>query len=495
MTIHHSNTAFSNWMLQNGLQSSDVQGNWLDSQINCFDNLLRENFSKNIQDFGQNILNYVCQLTSACHGVFYIKPELEDVLKAIAGYSCKIKTNQENIFEMGEGLVGQVACSQKELYFEDLENYHCFKEIASIKVKIASLFFLPLVFNNHIYGVLELAYFHNLDSDYQNLMVRISKNISIMMESILNHSNTEQLLCITQKQKNLLNEREEELKQNLEEITAIHEVLQNQNEEVNKAYSKLAKSNAHILESIRYAKRIQEAILPSDRKLKNAWDAYYVIYQPKDIVSGDFYWYLETKHKKFVGVIDCTGHGVPGAFMSMIAHTLLNQIVMENEVHQPNLILNLLHQKVQETIRHDASKSKDGMDLMLCSVEETPENTLKVSFAGAKCNLYYTHQNQLYFIKGDRKSIGESTLQDSIQFTNYEVSLSKGDILYMTTDGLIDICNPQRKRFGKKRLVLLLDKIKNLNFSQQEKILNDVIVNFQNNTDQRDDITLFTVRL
>lgn len=179
----------------------------------------------------------------------------------------------------------------------------------------------------------------------------------------------------------------------------------------------------------------------------------------------------------------------------MIAHTLLNQIVMENEVHQPNLILNLLHQKVQDTIRHDASKSKDGMDLMLCSIEQAQHHTYKVLFAGAKCNLYYTHQDKLYFIKGDRKSIGESTLQDNLDFTNFEILLHPGDTLYMTTDGLLDICNPQRKRFGKKRLAFLLNKIMQMDFVQQEKIFNEVIETFQNGTDQRDDITLLTVRL
>ena len=495
MTSYHSEIVPTGWIIQDDMQDSEKMANWLENQVTRFDALLRKNFSKNIKDFGCNILSYICHLTRACHGVFYIKPESEDILKAITGYSCVIKEGEEQVFEMGEGLIGQVACSQKELYFENLKNYCCFKEIASVKVKVASLFFLPLVFNQQIYGVLELAYFHNLEPGYQEFMVKISKSIAITMESILNHSNTEKLLAVSQEQKELLNEREEELKQNLEEIKAIHEVLQDQNKQISHAYSKLAQSNASILESIRYAKRIQEAILPSSKKLKNAWSDYYVIYHPKDIVSGDFYWYLEIKNKKFVGVIDCTGHGVPGAFMSMIAHTLLNQIVMENEVYEPNLILNLLHQKVQDTIRHDASKSKDGMDLMLCSVEETQENQFKISFAGAKCNLYYTNNDKLYLIKGDRKSIGESTLQDNLDFTNYEIQLCKGDILYMTTDGLIDICNTKRKRFGKKRLAFLLNKIMSTNFSHQEKIFNEVIKSFQQGTDQRDDITLLTVRL
>jgi serine phosphatase RsbU (regulator of sigma subunit) len=484
---------------QNGLQpqpsTSLDESRWIDAQIVQFDEVLRENFSKSIEDFAKNVLTYICELTHASSGVFFIKHRQTNYLKAITGYACPKKILKNTIFELGEGLIGQAASSQKELYFDNLMDYTCYQEFAGLKVNLSSLLFLPLVFNDHVYGVLELAYLHNLESKYITLIKKNAKNIAIVMESILNHLTTQGLLSITQQQKELLDKREDELQKNLEKMTGMHSVLQRQNEKVKEAFHKLERSNANILESIRYAKRIQEAILPSQAKLNNAFAHHFLVYKPKDIVSGDFYWYLEVNNKKFLGVIDCTGHGVPGAFMSMIANTLLNQIVMENKVCNPNEILALLDQKVKEAIRHDASKSKDGMDLMICCIEPIKKGKICLAFAGAKCNLYYTTDNTLQYIAGNRKSIGEYTIQDNVDFTNHVFYLDEGDTLYMTTDGLMDICNPQRKRFGKKRFSGLINLIKGLSFPEQKRCIEQEIDAFQQGTDQRDDITLLSVQL
>jgi serine phosphatase RsbU (regulator of sigma subunit) len=469
--------------------------NWVDTQIARFDELLRENFSKGIEEFTHYIFVYLCELTQASRGVFFIRQERADYLKAITGYACPKEILKNTIFEIGEGLVGQAASSQKELYFDGLTDYYCHQEFASLRVNVSSILFLPLVFNNRVYGVLELAYLNNLENKFLLFLKKASKNIAIMMESILNHLTTQGLLAVTQKQKELLNEREEELEQNLEEVTAMHSVLQKQNQKVEEAFNKLEKSNAHILESIRYAKRIQEAILPSNTKLNTAFANHFLIYRPKDIVSGDFYWYLQVKNKKILGVIDCTGHGVPGAFMSMIAHTLLNQIVMENKIYKPSQILALLDQKVKETIRHDASKSKDGMDLMICCIESDRKGKIRLAFAGAKSNLYYTKEKQLHIIKGNRKSIGEYTIQNHIEFSNHVIYLKKGDTLYLTTDGLFDICNSKRISFGKKRWEDLINQIINKSFVNQKNIIEQEVDAYQQNADQRDDITLLAVRL
>ncbi len=468
---------------------------WIDMQNAHFDALLRENFSKGIEDFTHNIFIHICELTKASRGVFFIKQEKGNYLKAVTGYACQKEILKNTIFEMGEGLVGQAASSKKEIYFEDMSGYNCYQEFAGIRVNVSSVLFLPLVFNDQIYGVLELAYLKNLENKYLVLLKRMSKNIAIMMESIINHLTTQGLLSITQNQKEILNQREEELQQSLEKVTVMHTKLQNQNQEVNEAYSKLEKSNANILESIRYAKRIQEAILPSYSKLDSAFANHFLIYKPKDIVSGDFYWYSEVENKKFLGVIDCTGHGIPGAFMSMIANTLLNQIVVENKVYEPSQILTLLDEKVKLAIRHDASKSKDGMDLMICCIESNRKEKIQLSFAGAKCNLYFTHGETLNMIKGDRKSIGEYTIQDHVDFSNHLIYLKEGDALYMTTDGLTDICNPKRKRYGKEHFEDLINNVKNKPFSEQKNIIEQEINSYQQHTDQRDDITLLSVQL
>jgi serine phosphatase RsbU (regulator of sigma subunit) len=476
-------------------ESNNYSKIWLDEQIIQLDDILRINFSKEIDEFAHNILTYLCELTSASRGVFFIKAENITYLKAISGYACAKEILKNTIFEMGEGLVGQAAESKKELFFENITDFICYQEFATLKININSLLFMPLVFNNQVYGVLELAFLHNLDKKYLDFLGMAGKNIAVMMESITNHTATQTFLKITQQQKNLLNEREDELKRNLEQMESMHGILQKQNIKVYEAYLKLEKTNNSILESIRYAKRIQEAILPSNEKLQAAFGDYFLIYQPRDIVSGDFYWYLEAKNRKFFGVIDCTGHGVPGAFMSMIANTLLNQIVMENEIYEPSLILATLHKKVKNAIRHDASKSNDGMDLMICSIETPKNNQFRLSFSGAKCNLYYTSDNTLHKMNGDRISIGEITMQDQLSFNNHEIMLKKGDLLYLTTDGLIDICNPSRKRFGKRRFEDLLNNIKHLPMIQQKKEIEIETKIFQEGVEPRDDITLLAITL
>jgi serine phosphatase RsbU (regulator of sigma subunit) len=181
----------------------------------------------------------------------------------------------------------------------------------------------------------------------------------------------------------------------------------------------------------------------------------------------------------------------------MIANTLLNQIVIEKKIHQPSLILDELHLKIKETIQHGDSKSKDGMDLAICCIEPptAKKGKIHISFAGAKCNLYYTANESLNKIEGDRKIIGEMASKNYAKFTNHQLYLDKGDRLYLTTDGLIDICNPQRKRFGKKSYEELLNEMKTLPFEKHQKMIEDCIDAFQQDAEQRDDISLMAVRL
>ncbi len=265
----------------------------------------------------------------------------------------------------------------------------------------------------------------------------------------------------------------------------------------------LDRQNKNIRASIRYAETIQQAILPEDSLLNNYFESF-LIYKPKDIVSGDFYWFSKLNGRKsvmdslFVAVVDCTGHGVPGAFMSMIGNSLLNEMINERNIESPKEILNLLNEEIRKSLRQDQTDNNDGMDLILCRFDKLNKNEIRLVFAGAKRTLYVIHKDnpELVKLKGDRKSIGGIENDNKgIEFSNHEVKLGKGDCIYLSTDGIIDQNGPDRKRFGSKRLEDLIVNNYRLSVNEQSENIIRELNKFMQTEEQRDDITLLGLRI
>jgi serine phosphatase RsbU (regulator of sigma subunit) len=275
------------------------------------------------------------------------------------------------------------------------------------------------------------------------------------------------------------------------------------NKKIKNQKNTLDRQNKNIKASIRYAETIQQAILPEDSLLNNYFESF-LIFRPKDIVSGDFYWFSKLNSYKpdvdslFVAVVDCTGHGVPGAFMSMIGNSLLNEMINERRIESPKEILGMLNDEIRKSLRQDQTDNNDGMDLLLCRFDKLNKKGLRLVFAGAKRSLYIMHKEnyRLIRLKGDRKSIGgvENT-NKKISFKNHEVLLGKGDCVYLSTDGIIDQNGPDRKRFGSKRFEEMI--VNNCKFSikEQEENITKEIDNFMHSEEQRDDITLMGLRI
>lgn len=269
------------------------------------------------------------------------------------------------------------------------------------------------------------------------------------------------------------------------------------------AYRKINEINRNVEESINYAQSIQSAFLPT----KSALDKFFknfVIYKPKDIVSGDFYWFSplekdETKPLKFfVAAADCTGHGVPGALISIIGNNLLNEIVTIRKIHNPAQILEFLNVEFQLALNQDQSQNNDGMDMVLYYVEEQPDKKFKVVFAGAKnpCIYYNSKSDKIEFIKGSRKSIGGIRSKRSTQFYEaQEFTLQSNDIIYLISDGFIDQLNIDKERFSRTRFVEMLEKYKNLPVSRQKQEFEKELNNHQKNEKQTDDITFIGIKL
>lgn len=293
-----------------------------------------------------------------------------------------------------------------------------------------------------------------------------------------------------------LKEAEQSIRQQSEELLAQKEELMIKNEYIEQ-------QNENIKASITYAKTIQNAILPAYNDITRFFNAF-VIYKPKDIVSGDFYWYshLPAKdgfsEKFFYAVVDCTGHGVPGAFMSMIGSRLLNEIVNERKIIKPSLILTQMDREVKTILRQEETDNNDGMDVSLCMIEKLTENKTRVLYAGAKRPLFYYEKSveTLRYIKGTRKTIGGTQARRNQEvFEDHELYLQNGDILYLSTDGLIDQSSPQRIRYGTPRLIELLNEISDKPLEEQKLLIEESLITFQGEEAQRDDVTFIGIQI
>ncbi|MCK4358181.1 MAG: PAS domain S-box protein [Candidatus Cloacimonetes bacterium] len=261
--------------------------------------------------------------------------------------------------------------------------------------------------------------------------------------------------------------------------------------ELTEAKGIIEEKNENIMSSIRYAKRIQQAILPVDEIIHKILLEHFVIFKPREIVSGDFYWFSKTE--ELIAVVDCTGHGVPGAFMSMIGNSLLNKIVNEDKIFDPAIILENLHDGVRFSLKQESEETDthDGMDACLCLYDPISR---KVTFAGAKRPLYYINNSKLIEIKGDRKPVGGKQKEEKRIFTNKEIDIQPGDIIYLTTDGLADQNNSKGIKYGSRRLKEFLLEHSKLSLSEQKEALLIDLNKFQGDEPQRDDILIIGIR-
>lgn len=266
------------------------------------------------------------------------------------------------------------------------------------------------------------------------------------------------------------------------------------------SYTQIDHQNMKITDSIRYAQNIQATILPSDKMMHRCFEDHAIVYWPKDIVSGDFYWLLQVNHPQtndlytFVSVIDCTGHGVPGAFMSLIGYQLLNDIV-QRHVLEPHLMLEELDRLIVKALRQRETENKDGMDVCMCRLQKLEDGTTELLYSGAKRDLFYMEEGEWKMIKGDRVFIGGFSEGKDTKFNNNVRTLQAGTQIYMSSDGIADMPNDRRRSFGMRRLNNTLQDNAHLPMEQQKQRLIEAIRAHQGNQEQRDDVTLLAVKI
>lgn len=271
-------------------------------------------------------------------------------------------------------------------------------------------------------------------------------------------------------------------------------IISDQKEKVQQQKELIERKNTEVMDSINYAQRIQRALLSSDNVFSKKFTEFFVYFQPKDIVSGDFYWATEMEDCVIVVTGDCTGHGVPGAFMSVLMVSKLSEVVKEKNITRPDLILNAVRKEVILSLNPLGTSeiTRDGMDAVVYKLNC---NSKKLEFAAANNSFYIIKDNELIVAKPDKMPVGISD-SDAVPFTHNEISLSEGDIIYTFTDGYADqFGGPKGKKYKYKKFLELLNSGKSNHLSQQKIRIEAEFKSWKGNLEQIDDVCVIGVRV
>jgi serine phosphatase RsbU (regulator of sigma subunit) len=365
---------------------------------------------------------------------------------------------------LGEGIVGSVAISKKGEIINDTSSD--IRYIADDVVRLSEIS-VPIVYKNKVLGIIDSEHPEKNFFNHEDLQI-LTTIASMTATKLVQTKSTEELY---------------RLKRNLEII------ISDRTLELKKVLIKVNKQKNEITESIHYAKRIQKAILPTQKLIKDYFDDFFIYYQPKDIVAGDFYWFEKVNKDIIFSVADCTGHGVSGAMVSIVCHNALNRSICEFQLEEPALILNKVKELVIETFEKSEEQVLDGMDIALCSLN--PETKI-LRYAGANNPLYIIRNEELLEIKPDRQPIGKYDVETS--FTSHEFQLIKGDNIYIFSDGFPDqFGGDNGKKFKYTPFKKLILEVNKFPMNLREAKLREAFQSWKRKLDQVDDITIIGV--
>jgi len=350
------------------------------------------------------------------------------------------------------------------------------------------------------------AYTTQLDEfgEISRLILAFFQQRTQLKDEIQERIQTEQALRLLTAELNQQKEEIEAQRDNLDdlnkelnvrnvEIAAHHNVIQDKNTHLELQNEEIKRQKTEIIDSIIYARRIQTAVLPADNLLKDLLYRYFILYRPRDIVSGDFYWARRIDNKVFIAVADCMGHGVPGAFMSMLGIAFLSEIVSYNEL-KANEILNLLRERVMQSLHDssDASMSNEGMDIALCIIDY---QTNYIQYAGAYNPVFAFHKQEFIKLTADSMPVSAGIKQDKT-FTNKELTLDSGDMLYLFTDGYVDQFGGELgRKFLTTNFRQLLASVCHLPVDQQKDIMESTLDKWKGDNPQVDDILVLGIQM
>lgn len=286
---------------------------------------------------------------------------------------------------------------------------------------------------------------------------------------------------------------EKKVEERTKELFEANKILNELLVQINQQKQIIEKKNADITSSINYAKRLQEAILPRKEEIRSFLPNSFVFFRPRDIVSGDFYWFAQSGERCAIAAADCTGHGIPGSFISMMGNVILNKLVEFKGITSPDIILNHLHNDIRKTLREDENNIRDGMDIAIVTIDFTWH---MLEFAGAKNPLIFFQDGQMHVIKGDKMPIGGAQVEEHRIFKRHVVDISKPTTFYIFSDGYQDQFGGEK---GGKLMVgrfrEILKEIHTLPMEKQKEVLEKKIIDWMGEQKQVDDILVIGVKI
>ncbi|NOU20086.1 MAG: SpoIIE family protein phosphatase [Bacteroidales bacterium] len=384
----------------------------------------------------------------------------------------------------------KTAFSLKEITFCNNERQHF--QIGKVNLKESGHYCVPLIWQDEMYGIFILN--ANQDLVQNDFEIEFFKAATNAIANIVGNKRFEEELQIKAQKQNVLNQKlfaqSLEIDQKNLEIEEYNKKLLALNEELSEKKIIIEKAHKNILSSIEYAKTIQDALLTS-KELINSWiSEYFIFFKPKEKVSGDFYYINKLDDNLIFAVGDCTGHGVPGSFLTVLGITYLQDIVKRRETYNPGEMLNMLRQRIKEIFKSFGSNNRNGLDIALCSIN-TKTNVLQ--YAGANNPLYIIRNNELIEYKATRSPIGFYPVERT--FENNVINLENDDLIYIFSDGFQDqFSGNNNAKFTPKRFRKMLLDIHKMPLPKQEEIITDTLQQWQNDIAQLDDITIMALK-
>ncbi|PWJ42634.1 SpoIIE family protein phosphatase [Sediminitomix flava] len=289
--------------------------------------------------------------------------------------------------------------------------------------------------------------------------------------------------------------RTEQIREQHHDIVQKSEALEQQNEKITEQNQQLGKLYKKVTQSINYAKKIQQATVLNRDRVISEFDDGFIMNEARDIISGDFYWFHQTPQYKFIILSDCTGHGVPAAFMTVIGNAMLNEIIISNQIHEPDLILKALDQKLYEFLNTKShEKLRDGMDIAVVRIDEEAK---KIRFSGAKRPLVIRNQkNEIEVHKGSLTTIGYIPKKENKSFTKQNIPFQKGDQIYLFSDGYQDqFGGVDDSRFQKSKMINMLKEMEFRDMKMQENVIRYQFFSWKGGKAQTDDVLFIGLQL
>ena len=402
--------------------------------------------AKNVDDILWTVAKHAIAQLGYVDCVIYLYDENLQALVQKAAHGPKNPINLDILnpikIKLGQGIVGNVALTQQaEIVADTSIDERYIKDGQDALSEIA----VPIIYDGKTLGV--------IDSEHPDRNFYPQEDLKILT--------TIASITATKLAQAFYNQRLQNYQDDLKEL------VHYKTKELNKTLTELKAQKLELTDSINYAQRIQKAVLKTRNNIKDILPNSFFYYQPKDIISGDFYLAEKVEDKIILAVADCTGHGVPGGIISMICHTSIKRAIRRKGLSNAANILNETRTLIIETFEGSKDEIKDGMDIAFCILDL---NTYMLNYAGANINLYYTKNNELTIAKANKQPVGKHI--SMVGFTNHKIQLTKGDFIYLFTDGFADqFGGPNKKKYMSKSLKQTLIDNKYPTFSTREYFL------------------------